>query len=49
MKFFFKIIAYLNKLILPSLTKKKVEPARASKFQLLLLGYRYFITKNSLD
>ena len=49
MKFFFKIVAYLNKIILPSLTKKRVDPAEATKFQLLLIGYRYFITKKSLD
>ena len=49
MKFFFKVVAYLNKLLLPSLTKKRVDPGGASKFQLLLIGYRYFITKNSLD
>ena len=49
MKFFFKIVAYLNKIILPSLTKKRVDPVEATKFQLLLIGYRYFITKNSLD
>ena len=49
MKFFFKIVAYLNKIILPSLTKKRVDPAEATKFQSLLIGYRYFITKNSLD
>ena len=49
MKFFFKIVAYLNKIILPSLTKKRVDTAEATKLQLLLIGYRYFITKKSLD
>jgi len=49
MKFFFKIVAYLNKIVLPSLTKKRVDPAEATKLQLLLIGYRYFITKKSLD
>ncbi len=49
MKHLFKVIAIINKIILPSLTKKRVNPIRASKLQLLLLGWRYFVTKNSLD
>ena len=49
MKHLFKVIAINNKIILPSLTKKRVDPIRASKLQLLLLGWRYFVTKNSLD
>tara|TARA_B100001079_G_C16204961_1_gene423145 strand:- start:211 stop:360 length:150 start_codon:yes stop_codon:yes gene_type:complete len=49
MKHLFKVIAIINKIILPSLTKKRVDPIRASKLQLLLLGWRYFVTKNSLD
>ncbi len=48
MKKIFKIIAYFNRLILPSLTKNGVDPIKASKFQLLLLGWRYYITKSSL-
>ncbi|MAU64345.1 MAG: SsrA-binding protein [Flavobacteriaceae bacterium] len=49
MKILFKILAYLNKLILPSMTKKRLDPINASKIQLLLIGWRYYITKNSLD
>ncbi|MGY8946194.1 MAG: SsrA-binding protein [Flavobacteriales bacterium] len=49
MKKLFKILAYLNKLILPSLTKKGLDPIRASKFQLVLIGWRYYITINSLE
>ena len=49
MKFFFKVLALLNKLALPSLTKKRLDPSNASKFQMLLIGWRYYITKNSLD
>ena len=49
MKHLFKVIAIINKIVLPSLTKKRVDPIRASKLQLLLLGWRYFVTKNSLD
>ena len=49
MKIVFKLLAKLNKILLPSLTKKGLDPIKASKFQLLLIGWRYFITKNSLD
>jgi hypothetical protein len=49
MKKIFKILAYLNKLTLPSLTKKGLDPVKASKFQLLIIGWRYYVTKNSLS
>lgn len=49
MKKFFKVVAIINKLILPSMTKKKLDPVKASKIQLALIGWRYYITKNSLD
>ncbi|MBT3561838.1 SsrA-binding protein [Flavobacteriaceae bacterium] len=49
MKNIFKVIAKINRVILPSLTKNGLDPVKATKFQLLLLGWRYYITKNSLD
>ena len=49
MKNIFKILAKINKVLLPSLTKNRVDPIKAKKFQILLLGWRYYITKNSLD
>jgi len=49
MKIVFKLLAKLNKILLPSLTKKGLDPIKASKFQLILIGWRYFVTKNSLD
>ncbi len=49
MKAFFKIIAKLNKLLLPSYTKKQLDLAKASKMQLAIIGWRYFITKKVLD
>jgi len=45
----FKIIAKLNKLFLPGLAKRGVNMAKAKKWQLALIGWRYYITKNSLD
>jgi hypothetical protein len=47
-KVFFKFLASLNKALLPSLTKKGVDPVKASKLQLVLLAWRYYVTKNTL-
>lgn len=48
-KLFFIVLARLNKLVLPSFTKRGLDITRASKFQLAIIGWRAFITKNSLD
>lgn len=48
-KKFFKALAKLNKTLLPSLTKKNIPLEKASKLQLLLFGYRLWVTKNALD
>jgi hypothetical protein len=45
----FKILAKINKSILPSLTKKGVDIAKLTKFQKVLLGYRLWVTKNALN
>ena len=47
-KEFFKILAITNKALLPSLGKKQVDMASAKKWQMALIGWRYFVTKNSL-
>ena len=48
-KHLFKILAKINKLILPSLSKRRVNINKLNKRQKLLLGYRYWVTKNSLN
>lgn len=48
-KCMFKLLAKLNKLILPSLTKKQVDMAKASKWQLALIGWRSYVTKRALS
>jgi hypothetical protein len=45
----FQILAKANKILLPSLTKQKVDIAKASKLQLVLLGWRWYVTKRALD
>jgi hypothetical protein len=47
-KQFYKFIAKLNKALLPSFTKRRLDMAKAKKWQLAIIGWRYFVTKNSL-
>jgi hypothetical protein len=45
----FKTLAKLNKVLLPSLSKRSVDLAKASKVQLAIVGWRAYVTMNSLD
>jgi hypothetical protein len=45
----FKVLTKINKLILPSLSKRGVNVYKLNKRQKLLLGYRCWVTKNSLN
>ena len=45
----FKIIAKVNKVVLPSYTKKQLDISKANKSQLAIIGWRAYITTNSLD
>ncbi|MDY8134304.1 SsrA-binding protein [Aquimarina sp. 2201CG5-10] len=47
-KQFFSILAGLNKIILPSFTKKRLDLSKASKLQLLIFGWRLYVTKRAL-
>jgi hypothetical protein len=47
-KEFFKFLAKINKISLPSFTKKRLDMAKAKKWQMAIIGWRYFVTKNSL-
>ncbi|WP_092851762.1 SsrA-binding protein [Algibacter pectinivorans] len=44
----FQILAKLNKIILPSYSKNKLDITKATKFQLAIIGWRAYITKNAL-
>lgn len=48
-KMIFKILAKVNKVLLPSFTKKQLNIAKAKKWQMAIIGWRYFVTKNALD
>jgi hypothetical protein len=45
----YKFLAKLNKTLLPSFTKKRLNLSKASKFQLAIIGWRYFVTTKALD
>lgn len=44
----FKALAKLNKVILPSYSKKELDLSKATKFQLAIIAWRTFVTKNAL-
>ena len=45
-KYIFKALAIMNTLIMPKLYKKDI--TKLKNYEKLILGYRYWVTKNSL-
>jgi len=45
----FKVLAKINKLLLPSFTKQQLDISKAKKWQLALIGYRYYVTVSALE
>ena len=45
----FKILAKVNKAILPSYTKQRLDLSKANKLQMAIFGWKLFVTKNALD
>lgn len=48
-KFMFKILAKLNKFLLPNFTKQGLDIAKAKKWQLAIIAWKYYVTKKALD
>jgi hypothetical protein len=44
----FKILAKINKILLPSFTKQRTDLAKAKKWQMAIIGYRYYVTTRAL-
>ncbi|WP_299440086.1 SsrA-binding protein [uncultured Aquimarina sp.] len=44
----FIFLAKLNKLLLPSFTKKRLDLSKATKLQMLIFGWRLYVTKRAL-
>jgi len=45
----YKILAKINKILLPSFTKKGLDISKATKWQMAIIGYRAYVTKRALD
>ncbi|MEM7486471.1 MAG: SsrA-binding protein [Bacteroidota bacterium] len=45
---FYKLLARMNKALLPSYSKKGLDLSKASKMQMAIIGWRYFITTKAL-
>lgn len=45
----YKILAKLNKILLPSFTKQGLDIAKAKKWQMAIIGYRAYVTKRALE
>ncbi|WP_072881795.1 SsrA-binding protein [Salegentibacter echinorum] len=48
-KKFFKMLSRLNKKLLPSYSKKQLDLQKASKIQMAIIGWKLWVTKNTLD
>jgi hypothetical protein len=48
-KLIFKLLAKINKALLPSYSKRQLDLSKASKLQLAIIGWRAFVTMNALD
>lgn len=45
----YRLLAKLNKVLLPSFTKQRLDPAKAKKWQLAILAWRYYVTTKALE
>ncbi|WP_309641025.1 SsrA-binding protein [Flavobacterium sp.] len=45
----FKVLAKINRILLPSFTKQRLDITKAKKWQLVLIGWRYYVTIRALD
>ncbi len=48
-KSFFKFLAKINQWLLPSYSKKQLDLSKATKAQMAIIGWRYFVTIQALD
>ncbi len=48
-KALFKMLARLNRALLPSYSKKQLDLSRATRLQLAIIGWRYYVTTRVLD
>ena len=46
--YMYKFLAKINKLLLPSFSKQQLDLTKAKKWQLAIIGFRFFVTRNAL-
>ena len=44
----YKLLAKINKILLPSFTRRRLDLAKANKWQMAIIGWKYFVTKKAL-
>ncbi|WP_333695564.1 SsrA-binding protein [Flavobacterium sp.] len=45
----YRLLAQINKILLPSFTKKRMDLSKVKKWQMAILAWRYYITCRALD
>lgn len=45
----FRVLSKFNKTVLPNYSKKQLDLARATKLQKAIIGWKTWVTKNSLQ
>ncbi|OIQ19450.1 SsrA-binding protein [Lacinutrix sp. MedPE-SW] len=45
----FKILSKINKAILPSYSKQRLDLTKATKIQMAIFAWKLYVTKNALD
>ncbi|WP_298345001.1 SsrA-binding protein [uncultured Algibacter sp.] len=45
----FRFLAKVNKFMLPSYSKKQLDLAKATKLQMAIIGWKWYVTRNALD
>jgi hypothetical protein len=45
----YKLLAKLNKLLLPSFTKQQLDLAKAKKWQMAIISWKYYVTTRALS
>jgi hypothetical protein len=45
----YKLLAKLNKLLLPSYSKQQLDLTKATKLQKAIIGWKYWVTTHALE
>ncbi|MBC8882860.1 SsrA-binding protein [Flavobacterium piscinae] len=45
----YTFLSKINKIILPSFTKQQLDLTKAKKWQMAIIGWRYYVTTRALD